>query len=72
MDEEEERHLGDWLRSAAGDCGVAKFYETLVILPPTTKQIRHHSLSLSLSLSISRFCHHCICLGNHNSHEFDI
>lgn len=51
MDEEEERHLGDWLRSAAGDCGVAKFYETLVILPPTTKQIRHHSLSLSQYLA---------------------
>ena len=68
MDEEEERHLGDWLRSAAGDCGVAKFYETLVILPPTTIQIRHSTLSRS----ISRFCHHCICLGNHNSHEFDI
>ena len=45
MDEEEERHFGDWLRSAAGDCGVAKFYETLVILPPTTKQIRHSTLS---------------------------
>ena len=56
---ETETYLGDWLKF--GDSAVAKFDETLVILPPTTQT--DHALSL--------FCHSCICLGN-DSHEFDI
>ena len=49
--DKEERHLGDWLGSAC-DCAVAKFYETLVILPPTTTQI---SLAQYLAFVITAF-----------------
>ena len=55
-----DTYLGDWLKF--GDSAVAKFDETLVILPPTTQT--DHALSL--------FCHSCICLGNDSTHEFDI